>query len=197
MGMLNHLRRPNVDLAPLTRENFYSRFHFFNVSIPLSMSLLAALLFTVSRTPRLGRRLQHRRRLISWGISRVFRLLCLAVSVPIHSAAQAPPLPPNSFPSRGTDAELVAALRKRLEDQTAAGRFSGDILVAKDGKPFFEEAYGLSDREHRVPKTLQTRFRIGSMNKMFTAVAVLQLAQAHKLGLDDPIGKYLANRLPE
>ena len=55
----------------------------------------------------------------------------------------------------------------------------------------FAEAYGLADREHRIPNSLNTRFRIGSMNKMFTAVAVLQLVTAGKLKLDDPLIKYL------
>jgi CubicO group peptidase (beta-lactamase class C family) len=51
----------------------------------------------------------------------------------------------------------------------------------------------LADREHDTPNRLDTRFRIGSMNKMFTATAVLQLAQAGKLKLTDPIGKYLTD----
>ena len=55
----------------------------------------------------------------------------------------------------------------------------------------FEQAYGLADREKRTPNTLNTRFRIGSMNKMFTAVAVIQLVQQGKVRLEDPLGKYL------
>ncbi len=62
---------------------------------------------------------------------------------------------------------------------------------AKNGKPIFAEAYGLADREKKIPNTLQTGFRIGSMNKMFTATAVLQLVQAGKVKLADPLGKYL------
>jgi D-alanyl-D-alanine carboxypeptidase len=191
MGMLNHLRHGHIDLICLTRADFYSRFHYFNVCIPLAMSLLAALLLTLSQTPGLRRRL-HSRRQSSWRIASVFRVLCLALSVPVHSAAQAPP-PPNASPSPGTDTELITAIRKRLEDLIAADRFSGDVLIAKDGKPIFEQAYGLADRERHIPNTLRTRFRIGSMNKMFTAVAILQLAQAHKLSLDEPIGKYLTD----
>ena len=71
---------------------------------------------------------------------------------------------------------LIAATRKTIEAEVAADRFAGAVLIAKDGKPVFSEAYGLADREHKtVPNTLKTRFRIGSMNKMFTAVAILQL----------------------
>ncbi len=89
--------------------------------------------------------------------------------------------------------DLIAALRAKLQRDSAAGRFAGAVLVAQDGKPVFAQAYGLADIAHNVPNTLQTRFRLGSMNKMFTAVAVLQLAQAGKLRLDAPLGTYLAD----
>ena len=92
-----------------------------------------------------------------------------------------------------SESELIAALNKKLDTGFAADRFSGAVLVAKNGKTVFAQAYGLADREHRVPNTLKTRFRIGSMNKMFTATSILQLAQAGKLGLDDPLGKYLTD----
>jgi D-alanyl-D-alanine carboxypeptidase len=97
-----------------------------------------------------------------------------------------------SLPSM-SESELMAALRKKLEPEVAAGRFAGAVLVSKDGKPVFAEAYGLADREHKIPDTLSTRFRIGSMNKMFTAVATLQLVQAGKVKLDDALGKYLTD----
>lgn len=101
---------------------------------------------------------------------------------------------PAEFPlPHMTEAELTAALRKALEKDAAAGRFAGAVLVSKGGKLIFAEAYGLADREHKTPDTLKTRFRIGSMNKMFTAVATLQLVQAGKLALNDPLGKYLTD----
>jgi CubicO group peptidase (beta-lactamase class C family) len=52
-------------------------------------------------------------------------------------------------------------------------------------------ARGKADRERGIDNTLDTRFRIGSMNKMFTAVATLQLVERGKLSLDDTIGKIL------
>jgi D-alanyl-D-alanine carboxypeptidase len=94
---------------------------------------------------------------------------------------------------RMSESELIAALRKNLEEDAATDRFAGSVLVAKSGKPVFAQAYGLADRERKAPNILKTRFRIGSMNKMFTATATLQLAQAGKLGLDDPLGKYLTD----
>jgi D-alanyl-D-alanine carboxypeptidase len=92
-----------------------------------------------------------------------------------------------------SQSELIAAARKEIERQATNDQFAGAVLIAKDGKPIFSEAYGLADREHKTPNTLKTRFRIGSMNKMFTAVATLQLVQAGKLELQDPIGKYLTD----
>jgi CubicO group peptidase (beta-lactamase class C family) len=91
------------------------------------------------------------------------------------------------------ESDLVASVRTQLVRDAAAGRFAGTVLIAKHGTPVLAEAYGLSDREQRTPNTLQTRFRIGSMNKMFTATATLQLVQAGKLGLNDPLGKYLTD----
>jgi D-alanyl-D-alanine carboxypeptidase len=101
---------------------------------------------------------------------------------------------PAEFPlPHMSESDLTQAIRKKLEEDAAADRFAGSALVAKNGKPVFAQAYGLADREHKVPDTLKTRFRIGSMNKMFTATAALQLAQAGKLRLDDPLGKYLTD----
>ncbi|HTT17642.1 MAG TPA: serine hydrolase domain-containing protein [Candidatus Sulfotelmatobacter sp.] len=92
-----------------------------------------------------------------------------------------------------SQSETVAAARKYIEKQVAADNFSGAVMITKDGKTVFAEAYGMANRESKVPNTLQTRFRIGSMNKMFSAVATLQLAQARKLELKETVGKYLTD----
>lgn len=92
---------------------------------------------------------------------------------------------------RMTEADAIKALRAEIEKAVAADRFAGAVLVAKGGVPIFAEAYGFADRERNIKNTLDTRFRIGSMNKMFTAVATLQLVQARKLDLKAPIGKVI------
>ncbi len=92
-----------------------------------------------------------------------------------------------------TESGLLSATRQKLARDTASGRFAGAVLIAHNGTPIFAQAYGLADREHTIPNTVSTRFRIGSMNKMFTAVAILQLAQQDKLGLEDLVGKYLTD----
>jgi D-alanyl-D-alanine carboxypeptidase len=96
---------------------------------------------------------------------------------------------------RLNESELVTSLRKRLDEIVSVDLFSGAVLVAKDGKTVFAQAYGLADREKKTPNTLKTRFRLGSMNKMFTAVATLQLVQNGKLDLKAPVGNYLTGYL--
>jgi D-alanyl-D-alanine carboxypeptidase len=87
--------------------------------------------------------------------------------------------------------ELTTTVRKKMDE--AGERFSGAVLVARNGKTVFAQAYGLADREKKTPNTLKTRFRLGSMNKMFTAVATLQLVQSGKLDLKAPFGNYLTD----
>jgi CubicO group peptidase (beta-lactamase class C family) len=99
---------------------------------------------------------------------------------------------PAEFPvPRMSEAEIITALRAKLEKDAAADNFAGTVLLAKNGKVLFSEAYGLADRDKKIANRLDTRFRIGSMNKMFTAVAVLQLVQAGKIKLTDPVGKHI------
>jgi D-alanyl-D-alanine carboxypeptidase len=92
---------------------------------------------------------------------------------------------------RMTQADAVAALSDHAEERAGADEFDGAVLVARHGKVLLQDAWGRADRKAGTANTPATRFRIGSMNKMFTAVAVLQLVEAGKLALGDPIGKHL------
>ncbi|MCB0473970.1 MAG: beta-lactamase family protein, partial [Flavobacteriaceae bacterium] len=69
--------------------------------------------------------------------------------------------------------------------------FSGTVLVAQDGKIIYNKAFGLANRKENIPNTLQTKFDIGSINKAFTKVIILQLIQEGKIKPDDKLGKYL------
>ena len=86
---------------------------------------------------------------------------------------------------------FVRELDAYLEANTEKDVFSGVVLVAHEGQAIFKKAYGMADRERRIPNRVNTRFCIGSMNKMFTAVAIAQLVERGKLSYDDPIGTYL------
>ncbi len=101
------------------------------------------------------------------------------------------PAPPELATPRLSEADAIAALRAELDARVARDQFSGAVLVAKHGKVNFAQAYGMADRDKQIANTLDTRFRIGSMNKMFTATAILQLVQARKVSLDDTVDKFL------
>ena len=103
------------------------------------------------------------------------------------------PRPADMAVRRLSEAELASAVRAKVDAQAAAGRFQGAVLVARNGTVIYSDAKGLADRENRTPNTLDTKFRMGSMNKMFTATAVMQLVQAGKVKLDAPLGTYLTD----
>jgi D-alanyl-D-alanine carboxypeptidase len=109
-----------------------------------------------------------------WIVAVLTLLVCAACGPDQPTTTPAPPK---------TDSAFVVALRAHLETATAAGQFSGAVLVTHDGCTLFEGAYGLADRERGVANTPLTQFRVGSMNKMITAVAALQLVQAGTLRL--------------
>jgi CubicO group peptidase (beta-lactamase class C family) len=67
----------------------------------------------------------------------------------------------------------------------------GTVLVAKDGKVLFSNGYGFANAEHNVPNTPDTKFRLGSLTKQFTALAILQLEEQGKLKVTDPACNYL------
>lgn len=87
--------------------------------------------------------------------------------------------------------EVIYSLQAYLEELTAADVFSGAVLVAKDGRPIFAQAKGLASRAFQAPNRLDTKFNLGSMNKMFTAVAIAQLAEAGRLAFTDRVAAYL------
>lgn len=99
--------------------------------------------------------------------------------------------PPEFAIPRLPRAELNRVMDRRLAEAVAADRFAGTILVARHGRLVYQSASGLADRAAGTPVTMDTRFRIGSANKMFTAVAVLQLVEKGLMALDAPVGTYL------
>jgi CubicO group peptidase (beta-lactamase class C family) len=103
------------------------------------------------------------------------------------------PTPQQFQPARMELPALLGEITARLNALQAADALSGAVLVAHDGKVLMQWQGGLANREQRVPVDAQTQFRLASSNKMFTAVAILQLAEAGRLTLDDTIGKRLAD----
>ena len=103
----------------------------------------------------------------------------------------APAGAPDAPTRRLTDAEVVEQLRTYMDRLARRDVFSGTVLLAKGGKPLFSGAYGEATKDFGVKNTIDTKFNLGSMNKMFTSVAIMQLVEAGKVSLDDTLGKFL------
>jgi len=81
-------------------------------------------------------------------------------------------------------------------DAIATGAFpkdgpGGSVIVVQNGRTLLRKGYGMADLELGVPAKPEMIFRIGSMTKQFTAVAVLQLVKEGKVSFDDPLSKYV------
>ncbi len=87
--------------------------------------------------------------------------------------------------------EAVAEIRALLARLKAQDRFSGTVLVAKGADVLLTDFAGEASKAFHVPNNIDTKFNLGSMNKMFTSVAVARLVEAGKLAFDDPIGKWI------
>ena len=77
-----------------------------------------------------------------------------------------------------------------LSDLTSGKTPGAAVLVSRDGKVLFEKGYGYANLEHGVRITLETKFRIASITKQFTAAAILRLQEQGKLSVRDPLSKY-------
>jgi CubicO group peptidase (beta-lactamase class C family) len=95
-----------------------------------------------------------------------------------------------------TDEDLPAYLNDYLARLADAGLFSGTVLIAHEGQVLYEGAFGLANRDSATPNQIDTKFNLGSMNKMVTAVAIAQLVERGLIEFDDLISEYLPN-LPE
>jgi len=98
------------------------------------------------------------------------------------------PWPQNSL----SEPSIVAEIEKHIQADVDSDQFSGAVLIAKGDRILLSKAYGLADKEKKIPNQTDTKFNLGSMNKMFTSVAIAQLVQAGKLSYQDT----LANVLP-
>lgn len=70
--------------------------------------------------------------------------------------------------------------------------FSGSVLVAKQGDIIYQKAFGIADRRWNIPNHINTKYKIGSISKQFTALLIVQLVQENKIQLDGKVSDYLA-----
>ena len=90
-------------------------------------------------------------------------------------------------PSGDIGAKVDEYMNARLD----AKGFGGAVLIMKNGKPLAAKGYGLADAESKAPIKADTKFRIGSVTKQFTAALILMLQEDGKLSVQDPICKYV------
>ncbi len=86
-------------------------------------------------------------------------------------------------------------MQKKVNDYIDAyvqmKQFSGSILIAKNGQVMLSKGYGKSSHQFNIENTPQTKYRIGSLTKGFTALAIIQLVENNKLSLDDKLIKFI------
>jgi CubicO group peptidase (beta-lactamase class C family) len=192
-----YLRYVQESFAPQLRDAIPKGNHTAAYNDVLSRSGKLTVHSARSYTPPPGPTDTHAALIVRTGLSEQWLGLILIVEDrPPHkitslnfNRARTPTDVPKADPlSDAQIAEELGAYVRRLAKQDG---FSGTVLFAKDGKPLLTLAFGQANRDFKVPNTIDTKFNLGSMNKMFTAVAILQLAEQGKLSLDDTLAKHL------
>lgn len=89
--------------------------------------------------------------------------------------------------------EITKKIDEYMNAAVKVDNFSGSILVARDGQPIVSKGYGMANVELDVPNQPQTVFRLGSVTKQFTTMAIMMLQERGKLNANDAACKYLEN----
>lgn len=123
-------------------------------------------------------------------MTKVIRLTTLVLVIAVAVAGQGVrSIPPNGT---GLSTERLDRITSVMNDHVAKGHFAGAIgLIARRGKVGYFETYGSQDKEANVPMRKDTIFRMYSMTKPFTGVAVMILYEEGKFALSDPVSKFL------
>jgi CubicO group peptidase (beta-lactamase class C family) len=119
----------------------------------------------------------------------------LLAQAPSAPAAAPRPASPAGAPHGGGATVVTARLARLdalLQSYVDQGQLAGVVaLVLKDGRPIYQKAVGYADREAKRPMRMDTIFRIASQTKAITSVAVLTLVEEGKLGIGDPVSRYI------
>src|SRR4029078_7832261 len=102
-------------------------------------------------------------------------MLLAALAPPYTLAIDPPPMPRLAASVSGETTKVGIQLDNYMQMRGSRDHFTGTVLVAQNGKFLLARGYGHANAEWKTPNTLQTRFRLGSLTKQFTATAILQL----------------------
>ncbi|HEV7375202.1 MAG TPA: serine hydrolase [Pyrinomonadaceae bacterium] len=122
-------------------------------------------------------------KLIKVRVNQIAASIALCLLLAVNGAAQTKVS--NQDPTARVDEYLNALVKQ--------DRFSGAVLLARDGKVLLSKGYGMANFEDETPNTPQTKFRLGSITKQFTAMATLILQERGKLSVQDSVCKYVEN----
>ncbi len=106
-------------------------------------------------------------------------------------AAQFIPAPLAQGKSGLSATDLAEEIAAYVQEKARTDQFSGSVIVARHGKPVFAAAFGDADKKTRRKNTLDTPINLGSMNKMFTALAIAHLVDEGQLDYADTVGQHL------
>jgi len=115
----------------------------------------------------------------------------LGLGVELSGPDEGPPVPAAKAPLTMTEEGLKRELAAYLDEASKRDEFSGVVLVARHGTAIFQQAYGDADKQTKAPNRIDTKFNLGSINKVFTRICIEQLVAAGKVSMDDTIGKFL------
>ena len=122
----------------------------------------------------------------------VSAVLVSLLATPVVTTAPPNPLPVSTAEREGFAPDRLDRLHRRVRDFVDKGQHAGVVsLIARNGKVVDWQAWGQRDREAKLPMEKDTIFRVYSMSKIVTSVAVMQLHEQARLRLDDPVEKYL------
>ena len=88
-------------------------------------------------------------------------------------------------------AQDTARMEQVAQSYVNNKQFMGSVLVAQNGKLLLNKGYGFANLEWNVPNSPESKFRLGSVTKQFTAACILMLEERGKLKIDDPVKKYM------
>jgi CubicO group peptidase (beta-lactamase class C family) len=111
---------------------------------------------------------------------------------PVAGLGFSPARPPAGVAETAmSEKEALEEIRALMAGLNKKKWFSGTLLIARGPNVLLTEVGGEASKSFHVPNNLDTKFNLGSMNKMFTATAIVRLTEAGKLSFDDPIGRYI------
>lgn len=124
--------------------------------------------------------------------TRFLSISVLVLFTTVTFSAQAPTPAATPAPRAALDA---AALERKVDEllnaHVTVNDFSGTVLLAEKGQPLVAKGYGYANVEWQIPNTPQTKFRIGSVTKQFTAMLIMQLRERGKVKLEDSVCAYV------